>query len=241
MPCSGLLFGGPRRVRAAVHLAGRREHPRPNRELDIVHLLEAGPSRDRDAALSMLKISRSPVLTSTVEHAQALICACSTSNSLSMHNHLRVDSSIPCLSRREGVTVMTEDESQAAAEDLAKRLRLLMDVAVAESGTEPTYSQIAGYLQERGTNLSRSRWTYMVSVHRPSKTPPSSEGARGVFDVDAAFPARRGRVSLPRRSLRSSDLVRSMRAAKVKSYAARLGAISRRKPSTPSCQVLDEE
>ena len=33
---------------------------------------------------------------------------------------------------------MTEDESQAAAEDLAKRLRLLMDVAVAESGTEPT-------------------------------------------------------------------------------------------------------
>jgi len=52
---------------------------------------------------------------------------------------------------------MTEDESQAAAEDLAKRLRLLMDVAVAESGAEPTYSQIADYLHERGTNLSRSR------------------------------------------------------------------------------------
>ena len=53
---------------------------------------------------------------------------------------------------------MTEDGSQAAAEDLAKRLRLLMDVAVAESGSEPTYSQIADYLKERGTNLSRSRW-----------------------------------------------------------------------------------
>ena len=54
---------------------------------------------------------------------------------------------------------MTEDESQAAAEDPAKRLRLPMDVAVVESGTEPTYSQITDYLQERGTNLSRSRWT----------------------------------------------------------------------------------
>ena len=58
-----------------------------------------------------------------------------------------------------GVSVMTEDESQAAAEDPAKRLRLPMDVAVVESGTEPTYSQITDYLQERGTNLSRSRWT----------------------------------------------------------------------------------
>lgn len=38
---------------------------------------------------------------------------------------------------------MTEDESQAAAEDLAKRLRLLIDVVAAESGSEPTYSQIA--------------------------------------------------------------------------------------------------
>ena len=54
---------------------------------------------------------------------------------------------------------MTEDESQAAADDLAKRLRLLMDVAVAESGSEPTYSQIAEYLKQRGISLSRSRWT----------------------------------------------------------------------------------
>ena len=61
---------------------------------------------------------------------------------------------------------MTEAESQVAAENLAKRLRLLMDVAVAESGSEPTYSQIADYLKERGTNLSRSRWTYMVNGHR---------------------------------------------------------------------------
>ena len=47
------------------------------------------------------------------------------------------------VAKGRGSATMTEDESQAAAEDLAKRLRLLMDVAVAESGSEPTYSQIA--------------------------------------------------------------------------------------------------
>ena len=82
---------------------------------------------------------------------------------------------------------MTEDESQAAAEDLAKRLRLLMDVAVAESGTEPTYSQIADFLHERGTNLSRSRWTYMVNGHRYVQDPAVFEGLAAYFDVDTDF------------------------------------------------------
>ena len=44
---------------------------------------------------------------------------------------------------------MTEDESQAAAEDLAKRLRLLMDVAVAESGkpAEASSPRLAAILE----------------------------------------------------------------------------------------------
>ena len=82
---------------------------------------------------------------------------------------------------------MTEEESQAAAVDLANRLRLLMDVADAESGAEPTYSQIAGYLQERGTNLSRSRWTYMVNGHRYVQDPAVFEGLAAYFDVDTDF------------------------------------------------------
>ena len=51
---------------------------------------------------------------------------------------------------------MTEEESQAAAVDLANRLRLLMDVAEAESGAEPTYSQIADYLKERADYITDS-------------------------------------------------------------------------------------
>ena len=130
----------------------------------------------------------SPVLTPIVEHAQPLIYACSTSRFEHAQPPARVDyiDALP-VAKGRGSATMTEDESQAAAEDLAKRLRLLMDVAVAESGTEPTYSQIAGYLHERGTNLSRSRWTYMVNGHRYVQDPAVFEGLAAFFDVDAAF------------------------------------------------------
>ena len=65
---------------------------------------------------------------------------------------------------------MTEDESQAAAEDLAKRLRLLMDVAVAETGSELTYSQIADYLKERkSTRPGRAgrTWSTVTAMSGP--------------------------------------------------------------------------
>lgn len=122
---------------------------------------------------------------------------------------------------------MTEDESQAAADDLAKRLRLLMDVVVAESGSEPTYSQIADHLRDRGVNLSRSRWTYMVNGHRYVQDPAIFEGLASFFDVDAAFLTGEHGAATPEKVSAQLDLVRSMRAAKVKSYAARtLGDIS---------------
>lgn len=139
------------------------------------------------------------------------------------------------------VSVKTEDESQAAAEDLAKRLRLLMDVAVVESGTEPTYSQIADYLQERGTNLSRSRWTYMVSGHRYVQDPAVFEGLAAFFDVDAAFLLGEDGAATPEKVSAQLDLVRSMHAAKVKSYTARtLGDISP-KALHAITKFLDEE
>ncbi len=136
---------------------------------------------------------------------------------------------------------MTDEESQAAADDLAKRLRLLMDVAEAESGTEPTYSQIADYLKERGTNLSRSRWTYMINGHRYVQDPAVFEGLAAYFDVDTAFLAGEDGAATPEKVAAQLDLVRSMRAAKVKSYAARtLGDISP-KALQAITKFLDEE
>jgi len=122
---------------------------------------------------------------------------------------------------------MTEEESNAAAQDLAKRLRLLLDVAVAESGAEPTYSQIATYLHQRGTSLSRSRWTYMVNGHRYVQDRAVCEGLAAFFEVDPAFLTGEYGAMIPAKVSAQLDLVRAMRAAKVKAYAARtLGDIS---------------
>ncbi|NOJ60311.1 hypothetical protein [Arthrobacter sp. 260] len=133
------------------------------------------------------------------------------------------------------------DEDNTAAQDLAKRLRLLLDVAIAESGSEPTYSQIAAYLDQRGTSLSRSRWTYMVNGHRFVQDAAVFEGLAAFFDVDAAFLAGEGDAPIPAKVSAQLDLVRSMRAAKVKSYAARtLGDISPKALQAIS-RFLDEE
>lgn len=102
---------------------------------------------------------------------------------------------------------MTEDHSQAAADDLAKRLRLLMDVAEAESGTEPIYSQIADFLKERGTNLSRSRWTYMINGHRYVQDPAVFEGLAAFFDVDADFLMGQDGAATPEKVSAQLDLV----------------------------------
>jgi hypothetical protein len=148
----------------------------------------------------------------------------------------------PCLTRGEGwSTEMTEDESKVAAEDLAKRLRLLLDVAITESGSEPTYAQIAAFLEKRGINLSRSRWTYMVNGHRYVQDPALFEGLAAFFDVDAAFLLGEDGVATPDKVTAQLDLVRAMRAAKVKSYAARtLGDISPKALQAIS-RFLDEE
>ena len=122
---------------------------------------------------------------------------------------------------------MPDDESTTAAEDLAKRLRLLLDVAEAETGSEPTFAQIAEFLEARGTNLSRSRWTYIINGHRYVQDRALFEGLAAFFDVDPAFLAGSGGAKVPAKVSAQLDLVRSMRVARVKSYAARtLGDIS---------------
>lgn len=122
---------------------------------------------------------------------------------------------------------MTEEEGKTAAEDLAKRLRLLLDVAVAESGAEPTYAEIAAFVQSRGVSLSRSRWTYMVNGHRYVQDRPLFEGLAEYFEVDASFLAGDHDAPMPEKVAAQLDLVRSMRHAKVRSYAARtLGDLS---------------
>ena len=190
----------------------------------------------------MLKQGSSSHWSTAVEHAQALICACPTSSVEHAQPPSGVYNSdaLPVTRERKSAA-MTEEESQAAAVDLANRLRLLMDVAEAESGAEPTYSQIADYLKDRGVNLSRSRWTYMVNGHRYVQDPAVFEGLAAYFDVDTDFLMGADGATTPEKVTAQLDLVRSMRAAKVKSYAARtLGDISP-KALHAITKFLDEE
>lgn len=114
----------------------------------------------------------------------------------------------------------------AEAVILSKRLRLLLDVVSAERGSEPTFMQIATHFASRGVNLSRSRWTYMVNGHRYVKDPAAFEGLAEFFDVPVDFISGADNET-PEKVIAQLDLVRSVRAAKVKSYAARtLGDIS---------------
>lgn len=122
---------------------------------------------------------------------------------------------------------MTEDDNRSAAQDLAKRLRLLMDVSIAESGAEPTYAQIAAFLEKRGASLSRSRWTYMVNGHRYVSDPVIVDGLAAFFEVDPPFLLGEEGAPIPEKVKAQLDLIRSMRAARVKSYAARtMGDVS---------------
>ena len=135
----------------------------------------------------------------------------------------------------------TEDQNKAAAELLEKRLRLLLDVKAAETGAEPSFSEIAAFLRERGTNLSRSRWTYMINGHRKVDDAEVFAGLAEFFDVDVDFITGDSDASTPEKVTAQIDLVRSMRAAKVKSYATRtLGDLS---PETLRAisQFLDQE
>lgn len=134
-----------------------------------------------------------------------------------------------------------QEENQAAADLLAKRLRLLLDVKTAETGTEPSHSVIAAFLKERGVNLSRSRWTYMVNGHRKVDDPLVCEGLAEFFDVDVAFLTGDSDASAPDKVNAQLDLVRAMRAARVKSYATRtLGDLSPRTLEAIT-KFLDEE
>lgn len=126
-----------------------------------------------------------------------------------------------------GMMYDTDEQNKTGAELLERRLRLLLDVKAAETGAEPSFSEIAAFLKERGTNLSRSRWTYMVNGHRKVDDADVFAGLAEFFDVDVDFLTGDSDVSTPAKVNAQLDLVRAMRAAKVRSYATRtLGDLS---------------
>lgn len=110
-------------------------------------------------------------------------------------------------------------------EMLAKRLRTLLDVVEARTGNEVTYGEIAEYLNGRDITLSRARWSYMINGHRLVDDVKLLDAMSDFFDVTHGY--LRGQTDIPDKVAAELDLVRAMRAAKVRSYATRtLGDLS---------------
>ena len=118
--------------------------------------------------------------------------------------------------------------SAPESEKLAARLRLLLDAAATKYGSEPTFRQIALFLERRGITISRSRWQYMLSGKRFTvKDEKLLTAIAEYFDVEPTYLLDMSSETVPATVEAQLGLVRAMRAAEVKSFAARaLGDVS---------------
>src|SRR6478609_2549340 len=111
---------------------------------------------------------------------------------------------------------------------LALRLNLLLDVVVAERGQTVTFREIQEKLEDKGIKLSRARWFYMKDGTGRLVSDPALLGALcEIFNVDPAYLIGSDDSSLPERIDSQLEFVKSLRAARVKTFAARtLGDVS---------------
>jgi hypothetical protein len=110
---------------------------------------------------------------------------------------------------------------------LARRLNLLLDAAVAERGKPLTFREVQAELADRGIKLSRARWFYMKEgTGRLVRDPALLAGLCSIFKVDPSYLLGND-TELPERIDSQLEFVKSLRAARVKSFAARtLGDVS---------------
>jgi hypothetical protein len=110
---------------------------------------------------------------------------------------------------------------------LARRLNLLLDVVVAERGKPVTFREVQADLEARGIKLSRARWFYMKEgTGRLVSDMELLAGLCNIFNVDPSYLVGDD-AELPERIDSQLEFVKSLRAARVKSFAARtLGDVS---------------
>lgn len=119
---------------------------------------------------------------------------------------------------------MSAEERQEQAELLASRLRTLLDVTSARTGEEVTFTDISTYLAGRGITLHRSRWSYILNGQRFVDDVELLDAISDYFKVPHGYLRGEDELEMVAAEL---DLVRAMRAAKVRTYAARtLGDLS---------------
>ncbi|WP_247046246.1 hypothetical protein [Arthrobacter rhizosphaerae] len=119
---------------------------------------------------------------------------------------------------------MTESDAyslETPQERLARKLNLLLDLFEAK-GSEPlTYPQISHHMEQRGTPLSRSRWAYMRSGDSSLATDEALlRNLAEFFGVDSDY-LLDDSGDVPGLVEAQLELLRSLREARVRNFAAR--------------------
>ncbi|NVM97752.1 hypothetical protein [Arthrobacter sp. SDTb3-6] len=116
----------------------------------------------------------------------------------------------------------------SAQQILARRLNLLLDVAAEERGRPLTFLELKKELADRGVGLSRARWSYMKdATGRLVSDRKLLTAISEVFGVDPDYLLGNQGPELPELIDSKLEFLKALRAAKVKSFAARaLGEVS---------------
>lgn len=117
---------------------------------------------------------------------------------------------------------MTEDASipDRHSSPLARKLNLLLDAAEAE-GRKIAFNDIRDAMADAGTPLSRARWHYMRNGSGPEvKKPDLLRNLAAFFGVHPDY-LLEDQGELPERVEAQMDLLATMRANKVRNFAAR--------------------
>ncbi len=105
---------------------------------------------------------------------------------------------------------------------LARRLNLLLDAAMAERGSAITFREVQKKLADRGIGMSRARWFYMKDgTGRLVSDERVLAGICDIFDVDPSYLLGGESEELPDSIQARLEFVKSLRAARVKAFAAR--------------------
>jgi hypothetical protein len=117
-------------------------------------------------------------------------------------------------------TVSSDQTTSAPGLALARKLNILLDTAEAE-GRKITYTDVRDAMAAAGTPLSRARWHYMRSGTGPAvKKVVLLQNLARFFGVSENYLID-GDEELPPRVEAQLELLASMRANKVRNFAAR--------------------
>lgn len=106
------------------------------------------------------------------------------------------------------------------AETLARKINLLLDVIMSESGKPFEYPAIRDGAQKHGYYLSRTRWSLLKAGKEQNVPDEALRAIAAVFDVDPEYLLQEG-GKLPERVEAELELLKSLRRAEVRNFAAR--------------------